>query len=556
LIALGSIAFAQNRRSAMVEVVLHEPIPGEDSLMAGPSTAPVFVFEEGDEEGIPSVIRRDGVELPAPPPDLNDTGDDLVYRTADPTAAPEDGTVHNVQNEVRPDRETDREPWLRYHAVFDPAIIPFKRNSSKDRVTADGAIVTGDPALRPEALVGNRASAGREVFWGSVLLELQAGSRVPLPSVSPESRILSYETVPEAKLTFYKDGADNFFADPGDFSGRVRVNFVMDAPATWFAQPARPNADWSQIPTALRPQLPERFVSDVKRVARTIGVQDSDSYSETLGRLVYWFRNFAPGELDKETAGIYVDLALGQKGVCRHRAYGFVITAHGLGIPARYVSNEAHVFVEVFIPGGGWLRIDLGGGAEGMDVRNGKEKTRHSVAGEDPFGFPPGFTGGYSQRALDEEPSDGADDGDPVRGLPPRPGVAGRNNGMPGFPGSTSNRLTQLGNGEDAQFLEEPDKVSSKTTLDQVSAQVFRGDKMQLIGEVESDGRAVSGGVVRILLMDSDRRSIIAELGTAKTLPNGRYSASIVVPRDVDLGTWEVVAEFIGDAVNAPSHSD
>ena len=36
-----------------------------------------------------------------------------------------------------------------------------------------------------------------------------------------------------------------------------------------------------------------------------------------------------------------VDLALSKKGVCRHRAYAFTITAQGLGIPARMVMNEA-----------------------------------------------------------------------------------------------------------------------------------------------------------------------------------------------------------------------
>jgi transglutaminase-like putative cysteine protease len=41
-----------------------------------------------------------------------------------------------------------------------------------------------------------------------------------------------------------------------------------------------------------------------------------------------------------------LDLARGKRGVCRHRAYAFVIVAQALGIPARFVQNEAHAWVE------------------------------------------------------------------------------------------------------------------------------------------------------------------------------------------------------------------
>src|SRR6185436_1402792 len=63
---------------------------------------------------------------------------------------------------------------------------------------------------------------------------------------------------------------------------------------------------------------------------------------------------------------IYLDLALSQKGVCRHRAFAFLVTALGLGIPARMVVNEAHAWVEV-LGERNWQRIDLGGAAGSIE---------------------------------------------------------------------------------------------------------------------------------------------------------------------------------------------
>ena len=66
---------------------------------------------------------------------------------------------------------------------------------------------------------------------------------------------------------------------------------------------------------------------------------------------------------------IYLDLALSQKGVCRHRAFAFLVTALSLGIPTRMVVNEAHAWVEVLDPGVApplWRRVDLGGAGRAL----------------------------------------------------------------------------------------------------------------------------------------------------------------------------------------------
>ena len=534
-------------------------MPHHSGLMAGSSNDPVFIYEDGaDPARPPSEIISGGVRRPAPAGELEGNGDDLLYRVIpNEGGAPGPGTVHSVQREVRPDRETGREPWLTYHAVFDPALVPFKRNSAKDRVKADGGLIVGDPALTELLVTGNRTEPGREVFWGSILVELDSGIPVPIPSVSPESRVLSYTAVPDVTLRFFRDGADNYYVD-GAKKGRVRVNFVMDAPSTWFHAVPPTGLTTDDVPVDLRPTIPPGFAARIHRVSTAIGVLPADDYAKILQRLVFYFRSFAPGELSPDQGNDYVDLALARKGVCRHRAYAFVITAHGLGIPARYVSNEAHVFVEVYVPRVGWVRVDLGGGAQGMNVRNSSQKTRHTQDEPDPFGFPSGFRSGYSHRALSETADGAASEsgGDPVRGLPPALADGARSRRFGPTGAASRSARSPFGVPRAVPFAADDKRKTTRTLLDRVSARVFRGDKVEMTGRVLEGEEPVVGGQVRINLMDPEKSEILDVLGHATTGPTGHFVASVTMPMNVQLGTWEVVAEFIGTAKHAPSHSE
>jgi hypothetical protein len=337
----------------------------------------------------------------------------------------------------------------------------------------------------------------------------------------------------------------------------------MDAPSHWFHHTPADDLTLADIPIDRRPELTESLRSSAAQVASAIGVDSSMSYAAVLHKLVFWFRGFAPGELeesrDRDAASTYVDLALGRKGVCRHRGYGFVITAAGLGIPARYVSNEAHVFVAVYVPRTGWMRIDLGGGAQGMNVRNSGQKHRHSVAGSDPFGFPPGFRDGYSQGALAGRSEDGSA-GDPVRGLPPEP--SGRQPGLSTTAGGGINAAWGVvsrffGSPRNIPFAESAGRLPTRTSLEQVSAQVFRGEKLTVRGVVtEANGNVVANGRVRINLIDPVADQIVRVLGNVRTGATGGFLVSVGIPMEVETGTWEIVAEFTGDNRRASSRSD
>lgn len=348
--------------------IQHEPVPPKRGLVGAPGESPALLIETSDE-----AVGRSAVPSTAP-----ETSDDIVYRAAGTADETDSATVQNVRETIRPDRDTGREPWLNYHVVFDPAVIPFKRNSAKDTVLEDGGIVVGTTALRPIPLHGNRVGKGREVFSGSILVDFTPNNPIPIPSIAPESNVLSAESTPEGTLQFLKDGADNLYVR-SSLNGRVRLNYMLDAPSSWFAFTPTAEHRFKDIPDSLRPVLPATLEADVAVVAKRIGIRARDDFATTLRKLVWWFRSFRPGDLRRDDRDIYLELALSRRGVCRHRAYAFVITAHGLGIPARYVSNEAHVFVEVYAPAVGWLRIDLGGGAQGMNVRGASDVGLHGT---------------------------------------------------------------------------------------------------------------------------------------------------------------------------------
>ncbi|MCC6623010.1 MAG: hypothetical protein IT385_17255 [Deltaproteobacteria bacterium] len=545
------------------------PSPATPDPTAPPGTAPGPADPSAPTEPAP----------PGTPPEV--AGDPAADPASDPAAAPGDPAAGDpaaatgpgaeppgdprgtLGSEARPDRDTEREGTLHYNEVFDPSIVPFKRNRALDEVAADHTLRLGQGRLMRLEPIGNRLDAGREVFWGSLILEGRAGETIPLPSVAAESRILSYEANPAQAVRFDKDEADNFYATPS-LDGRVRLVFVMDAPRTYFGRALPSRATLADVPAALRPKVPAAIVKEAHEVARAIGVPDVGerraSYAATLDALVGWFRGFVPGDPPPTQASVYRDVALGQRGVCRHRAHGFVITAQSLGIPARYVFNEAHVFVEVWVPAtseadAGWLRIDLGGGADELQVHNGQGKTLHEPSGPDPFTSPDSF-----DEARDAGRTAGAER---VSGLPreaeavadaaPAPGEApGESPGAGVGPGGAGAAEP----GAITRVTPVADLVPTTTTLAVTSSLVFRGEGFEVEGRVSTlAGAPVGDGAVQLVLLVGPERRAAARLGTTNLGPDGTFAASVAIPRDQPPGSYELVAEYLGDSVHSPSVS-
>jgi hypothetical protein len=352
--------------------------------------APATVGEPSEGRN-PQAIRRGDRLLPAPADPPRPNPGEETLKPPRPGA-----TALDRMTSFRPDRQTGPESTLTYREVFNPSVVPFKRGQALDLVRPDGTLAVADRTLRPVA-VGGAPREGGELFFGSVMVEVGAGP-APLPSVAPEVRVLSYETEPRARLQLLRDGADNHWVQAGR-RAVVRLKWLSEAPSTYFSGQVAENVFLHDVPPAWLRPLPPAYRQRAARVLAHLGVDRTAPLRVVLDRLVAWFRGFQPGELPPSRGDLYVDLALAQRGVCRHRAYAFVITALGAGIPARFVANEAHAFVEVRLPEVGWRRIDLGGAADLLQVNGAGDKVVHQPRSPDPFPQPRAYRTGATRVA-------------------------------------------------------------------------------------------------------------------------------------------------------------
>ncbi|MCC6748765.1 MAG: hypothetical protein IT371_13985 [Deltaproteobacteria bacterium] len=552
---------------ASAEPIAHEYVapPGQ----AGPPSWP----REGK---LPEYLQLEDTRLPRPEASAPSSPGQPIHGAGDRST------------QARPDRTTTHDGTLRYPEEFNPSVVPFKRVAAFDRVEADDRLRVADPRLHPLPLARRPTPPDREAFWGHVLLRARRGEAVPLPSVSAEAQIVSYQASPPSVVQFFRDGADNLWAR-ADHDGLLKLVFVTDAPRHYFAPELPLGVTAAQVPSTLRPSLPAQVAKRAARVLKHLGVSASAPLAEQLDRLVAYFRNFTPGPLPRLTGDTYLDLALSQKGVCRHRSFAFVVTTQALGIPARYVQNEAHVFTEVFVPRLGWIRIDLGGASSALEISGADGKVMHRP-GPDPFPRPSSYQGGYSQllgRVTGLSPSQRAaaaagprrtslrsfsrPNGAPSNGAGAAGGAAGSAPGAEGSEaaGSERERKPSAG-GADPEAVgafpgasgaaepgapgAPPGRVATQITAHCNLDRAQRGERVRVSGRVLAGGRGAAGLRVEIYL-SRDGQSAEAQLGATVTGPDGSYLLEAPVPLSVPAGAYRVFAATPGDTRHAPSLS-
>jgi hypothetical protein len=515
---------------------------------------------------LPDFIRNDNDLLPKP----------TVAQPDDRSAA--SAVAHSPDSsrrrlEARLDRTTTHDGQLHYQATFNPSVVPFKRMEAFDRITRDFRMIVGNPELEAVELARRVPPPGHDAFWGSVELTFNSSAAVPLPSVAPEARIVAYETTPRTTLSFYRDSADNFWVR-SPHRRRVQLVFLSDAPQSYFAPELPAFVSTKDIPRRLRPVVPKEVAAAARQVIAHIGLDPRQTMRRTLDRMVAYFRSFREGPLDRRSRNAYLDIALSQRGVCRHRSFAFVVTAQALGIPARYVQNEAHVFVEVYLPQLGWVRIDLGGAASRLSVANAANKAVYA-GGRDPFPRPNRFTTAYSQlqgniRGLRPEqrrrrlqatersllptgtsPTGTAaptapGSGDPAPGETQQgPGVDVRVNG----PKTNATADHPQGAMRDSNEAAAEQKVPVRLVLRASQAVVYRGEAIEISGAVTTmaGGLGVSSLPVQLML-SLDGRHIDAELQGTQTNAQGRFSVRRPAPVDLPVGVYRLFAATPGNA--------
>jgi transglutaminase-like putative cysteine protease len=553
-------------------------------LCASPLAPPVAsgAYSPVLHERIPSDPRDDvalSVSLDGDLPAAIDTPSGLVT-APDPRRPPAssprpDGAASDLplappNATFRPDLDTRRPDVLPYEDPFTPSTAPFKRLIAFDTVDASYTLSVRDPRMQPLSTHGQVAGDGSdERFYGDLVVDLVPGKRTRIPSVGPGAKVIRARAgVGTADVPFrlLHDGADNWFIE-ADTTTRARlVMEIAIARAAFGGEVADPG--WSDLPKV--PSLPSNVVRAANEVATRIGVSRALSPREAVTKLVGYYRTFADSDDPPAASGdVFLDLALSRKGVCRHRAFAFLVSALALGIPTRMITNEAHAWVEVH-DGSMWRRIDLGGA--GRALRDPLASPVRHEAPQDPFGWPPNATRGEDlaerARAAASSPSGGGAGGG---------GGGGGGASTSGGPSAGSGGTLTAGDseGDDATgggaaggggaSVEKDERPASTVTVELLDADAHRGGPMHVRGQVTADGDACGHVVVEIMLQGggggiegasrasgaSARRGAARAarvIGTLATDTRGAYEGALVVPQSVPLGDYDIVARTPGDA--------
>lgn len=466
-----------------------------------------------------------GVDGPIAAPDVD--RDPYASRTTygGATGAAEDRSNYRI------DRSTARPDSVSYHEPFIPSIAPFKRLFAYDAVSDQLELVVADPTLE-RLEVGGEPLPGEDQFYGDLAVEVVPGAAVRIPSVGPGARVLAANVSPPVPFQLYRDGAENWFLKS---SARQRVRLTLQLAIERAVFGSRfADVSYANLRSTL-PKLPRAVLGPASRVARHIGLTENTSPARAVELLVEYFREFEPSADFPEAGGgapLYEELSLTQKGVCRHRAYGFVITALRQGIPSRMARNEAHAWVEVF-DGRRWHRIDLGGAASHVEL----EREAHYEpyrAPQDQFHWPESSESGEQMvdRSLDAraDTANGTSSGAADAGRMPPPPLA------PPHPDLHAQGASRA-------------PASLRATVG--AARVKRGHVVQVRGEFRSDSGPCPHARVDVQLAVLGRKPLHVQ--SLATDADGRFDHGVTIPMDMPVGEYRVVLSSPGSVVCAPA---
>ncbi|MEM6961470.1 MAG: hypothetical protein AAF550_06995, partial [Myxococcota bacterium] len=296
-------AIIRGEESAPPPPVLHEYLP---EISADQPLDERFYGVEGDSTELPEAIVYDGEILLAPSGGPPRSGERVLW--ALPGSEPRSRPLPRF----RPDRRTELVEPGSYDFVFMPTIAPYKRVVGLDAVvlgrdgvtpvlelqsaeTAVPPALGDDTSLRRGGTQTDRQAQNnpslRDHFWGSVVVDFESGQTAALPSVSPDSRVISFEVDPPSPVELRRDGAGNFYAVAGaDGVGLVRIVYLMDAPQSYFNHPI------PEIPADTHAdriaELPASIKRRALRFSGELGLSRGDGLRRTLEVLTGYFRSF------------------------------------------------------------------------------------------------------------------------------------------------------------------------------------------------------------------------------------------------------------------------
>lgn len=430
----------------------------------------------------------------------------------------------------RIDRNTKRPDVVSYDEPFSPSIAPFKRLYASDSVSPSLELRVAEQALSTLSIGGGLAPS-EDAFYADMFVDLVAGTAVRIPSVGPSARVLVANTEPKVSISIVTDGAENWFVQAKE-SRRVRLLMQLAVDRNVFGS-AFGDVPW-EVLRLRAPAFPAALRDEVRATASLLGVRAEETPKQVLARMVAYFRGFAPSNEPLQAGSsleLYRELTRSRHGVCRHRAYAFVVTALGLGIPARFIRNEAHAWVEVFDTRM-WHRIDLGGAAGQLDFDQEGQVATYAPP-PDPYLWPEGSQSGQSMLsgAAQSSHSGNASSGNaaPSTGSAPLP--------APSADAATADSLPQ---------------ARLELTV-KLPAAIQRGEAVVVAGALNAEGNPCPNARVDIYLKSAEASAFVGSLATGE---NGKFEGSVVVPRSLTLGDYVLLARSSATATCKSASSE
>lgn len=519
--------------SARAGPVLHEyfEVDLQEDLRLGATTR---------DGNFPVALETESGIVPAPP----------SARDADPSTTAYGGTStpNSADSTYRIDRNTTRPSMVSYDDPFTPPITPFKRLYAYDAVDADFELFVSDKTLS-EVPLGGHARDGEDQFYADLFVDLAENSPVRIPTVGPQTRVLRAQLEPPTSFKIEQDGAENWFIRANKRM-RARLMMQLSVPRSVFGSPF-PRVSWGRLAKHVSP-LPPPLQQAAAHVLTELGLSQLMLPQEALARLVSHFRSFKPSQqLPQAPSGValYSELALSQKGVCRHRGYAFVITALALGLPARFVRNEAHAWVEVY-DGQLWHRIDLGGAASQLHSEQDTRVAPHK-APDDPFDWPEG-----SESAMDMAAQAETENSQSVSDID-------ANGATPGDASRRPAQMTQTAPEPSVHTDEAEDTPTDEASTDRRPAtrldfnasatSARRGAPLELSGTAKAGDDPCAFARVDVVLEPEAGASVT--IGSLPTDERGSFRGSVTIPLGIDVGNYTLSLKSPGTAHCGPTQT-
>jgi hypothetical protein len=513
-IALGAAVAAPliEPTLSLADPVLHERI--------APNAAEDLAYGVTFDGQFPAALRSNGSIVQAPDPRRPPLPTERAYRDA-----PMPDTSFS------PDRDTRKPNVDGYDDPFVPSTAPYKRLYAYDAVSATYELVVSQPAATVVRRATGDRRADEDVFFADLVVDFSSSRRVRIPSVAPGAKLMRSrlaDGVQEVRHDVRVDGAENWYVETGAQRGRLRLVLEIVAPRSSFTADFA-DVGWGEL--ARVPPMSADVRASATKVLAVIGANRNDRPREAVRKLVTYFREFVDAdEPPRGQANIYLDLALSKRGVCRHRAFAFLVTAQALGVPTRMVLNESHAWVEVD-DAGSWRRIDLGG-AGNMSEHRGEalaSRTPHQPP-SDAFSWPAGAVRGdgaiVEARARAEQRQSTA--------RAPEPSATG----------AASSEVPTLDDPGEGDATDKRPPARMSLSIQERTAR--RGAPLVVKGEVRGGGKVCANVLVEVSVRGREGAS--APIGTLLTDVGGHYAGMVTMPRDLALGSYELVVRTTGNA--------